>query len=97
MNRISSSLERRIRMFALQFGNQSVFLFMIHDCTHKSSKVLLPTLFFVLFNFFMWYHCFHHHLVCNGFTCTTFVLNSAIMLNLPGFLEIIFRGSRGDK
>ena len=42
-------------MFALQFGNPSVFLFMIHDCTHTSSKVLLPTLFFVLFNFFVWY------------------------------------------
>ena len=83
-------------MLALRFGNQSFFLFfMIHDCTHKSSYVLFPTIFFLWFIFFMWYilnseiffFWFCRHLVCDRFSRTTLVLDLAFALNLPSTLE----------
>ena len=83
--------ERRKRMFALQFGNQSIF--MIHDCTHKSSDILFPTcfFFFFFFHFGMWctlnseiYFRFHLPLVCSTFRSTSSTLMMIFVLTLPG-------------
>ena len=83
--------ERRIRIFAFQFGSQSIFIFTIHDYTHKSS---LLTLFLVLVNFFTWYSLnseiylvIYRHLVCNKFDRAFLMLNLAFVLNLSDTCE----------
>ena len=82
--------------YAIQQWMNATLVWMRHNCMHKSSNVVIPTIFLVLLMFFTWKtlasdtdfgSC--RHFVCNMF-------RRALASNLPNTLACDFGGNRGD-